>query len=242
MARPVRPEAVASKRKDILDAAQRLVLTVGYEQMSIQDILDEVQMSSGAFHHYFGSRAALLDAFIQRMGQETEKPLLPILRDPHLTAIQKLQGFFDTFDSLRYAMRADLIKLARVWYTDGNALVRSKVDEAVFKQRAPLISEIVRQGMREGSFHVSQPEQAGEVILALLAGMGNTHAGLLLAIDAELRGNAASTPPIADLVNQIVSVHAAYMEAIERVLGAPPGCLARTDAAAVKRWVAAMEE
>jgi len=52
--------------------------------MSIQDILDEVQMSSGAFHHYFDSRGALLEAFVEQIKQETEKPLLPIIHDPRL--------------------------------------------------------------------------------------------------------------------------------------------------------------
>src|SRR5260221_14444925 len=111
MARTVKPEAVAAKRREILDAAQRLVFTKGYEQMSIQDILDEVQISSGAFHHYFDSRVALLEAFVERIKQETEKPLLPIIHDPKLTAIEKFQGFFDTLDHLRMARRADLARL-----------------------------------------------------------------------------------------------------------------------------------
>src|SRR6266702_725458 len=117
MARTVKPEAVALKRREILDAAQRLVLTKGYEQMSIQDILDDVQISSGAFHHYFDSRRALLEAFIERIKQESEKPLLPIIHDPHMTAIEKLQGFFDTLDRLRITHKDEVIKLMHVWYT-----------------------------------------------------------------------------------------------------------------------------
>src|SRR5512133_1559111 len=101
MARKVKADAVALKRKEILDAAQRLVFTKGFDQMSIQDVLDEIQISNGAFHHYFNSRGALLEALIKRMGQETEKPLLPILSNPHLTAIEKLRGFFDMLDRLR---------------------------------------------------------------------------------------------------------------------------------------------
>ena len=180
MARTVNPEEYAAKRGEILDAAQRLVFTKGYERMSIQDILTELSISSGAFHHYFESREALLEAFIERMGREAEKPLLPILQNPDLNAIQKLQGFFDTLDRLRFAQKAFLARLARVWFNDDNALVRQKVDEAVFTQRAPLIAEIVRQGIREGSFSTTHPDQAGEIILSLLQGMGNTHVRLLL--------------------------------------------------------------
>lgn len=232
MARTVKPEAVASKRREILDAAQRLVLTKGYEQMSIQDILDEVQISSGAFHHYFDSRRALLEAVIERIKQESEKPLLPIIHDPSLSAIEKLQGFFDTLDRLRSAHRADVVKLMRVWYTDDNAIVRQKVDEAVLQQRAPLLTEIVRQGIGEGIFTTAYPDTAGEVLLSLLQGMGNTHARFLLSFEQERE----------DLrcIEGIVATHAAYMDAIERVLGAPPNSFSRASAEAVNVWVAAL--
>jgi AcrR family transcriptional regulator len=234
MARTVKPEAVAAKRREILDAAGRLVFTKGFEQMSIQDILDDVGISSGAFHHYFDSRRALLEAFVERIKQEVEKPLLPIIRDPHLTAIEKLQGFFDTLDRLRIEHKADVVRLGRVWYTDDNAIVRQKVDEAVFQQRAPLLTEIVRQGVREWSFTTAYPDYAGEVILSLLQGMGNTHARLLLSLEQE--GD--------DLrrIEEIITTHAAYMEAVERVLGAPPHSFYRTDAEAVNIWVAALRD
>ncbi len=232
MARTVKPEEFAAKRGEILDAAQRLVITKGYEQMSIQDVLDEVQISSGAFHHYFESRGALLEAFVERVKQESEKPLLPIIHDPHLTAIEKLQGFFDTLDRLRTANKADLAKLARIWYTDDNAIIRLKVDEAVFEQRAPLLTEIVRQGVREGIFTTAYPDKTGEVLMSLLQGMGNIHARLLLSFEQE--GD--------DLrrIEEIVAVHAAYMDAVERVLGAPPHSFSRTDTEAVNAWVAAV--
>jgi TetR/AcrR family transcriptional regulator, transcriptional repressor for nem operon len=234
MARTVKPEAFAAKRREILDAAQRLVLTKGYEQMSIQDILDEVQISSGAFHHYFDSRKALLEAFIERIRQESEKPLLPIIHDPHLSATEKMQGFFNTLDSLRIAHKADIIKLGRIWYTDANAIVRQKVEQAVFALRAPLITEIVQQGVREGTFAIAHPDKAGEVILSLLQGMGNTHAALLLSPEEERDHS--------HIIENIIVTHAAYMDAIERVLGAPPHSFYRTDAVAANVWVAAICE
>ncbi len=235
MARTVKPEAVAAKRREILDAAQQLVFSKGYEQMSIQDILDEVQISSGAFHHYFDSRGALLEAFVERIKQETEKPLLPIIHDPCLSAIEKLQGFFDTLDRLRIAHKADVIKLLRIWYSDDNAVVRLKVDEAILQQRAPLLTEIVRQGIGEGIFTTAYPDKAGEVIHYLLQGMGNTHARLLLSLTQECDDDQR-------LIEEIVATHAAYMDAIERVLGAPPRSFYRADAEAVNVWVAALRD
>lgn len=229
MARTVKKQEYTEKRNEILDAAQRLVYTKGYERMTIGDILAHLQISSGAFYHYFDSKPAVLEGFIERIQQETEKPLLPIVHDPHLSAIEKLQGFFTTLDHLRVVHKADVIKLGRVWYNDDNAIVRQKVDDAVLKQRAPLLTAIVRQGIQEGIFTTTYPDHAGEVILALLHGMGNTHAKLLLALEPELDEQRR--------IEAIVAIHAAYMEALERVLGAPANSLARTDADAVKLWV-----
>ena len=49
----------SEKRNEILDSARRLVYSKGYEQMTIQDILGELQISKGAFYHYFDSKGAL---------------------------------------------------------------------------------------------------------------------------------------------------------------------------------------
>lgn len=234
MARTVNEQEFTAKRNEILDVAQRLVYTKGYERMTIQDILAELKISSGAFYHYFDSKPAVLEAFIERIREMTEKPLLPIIHDPHLSAIEKLQGFFTTFDRLRIAQKADVVKLGRVWYTDENAIVRQKVDEAVRQQRAPLLAEIVRQGIREGIFTTPYPDQAGEIIMSLVQGMGTTHARLLLSSAQECDEQSC--------IGAIVTTHAAYMDAIERVLGAPLNSLYRADAEAVEVWMAALRD
>ena len=232
MARTVNKEDHAAKRGEILQAAQRLISSKGYERMTIQDILHELGMSNGAFFHYFESKPAVLEALIEQIRTETEKQMLPLVHDPNLSGLEKLQGFFDTLDQLRIAHKAEVVELGRVWYADENALVRLKVDAAVLKQRAPLLTEIVRQGVREGVFTLSHPEQSGEVILALLHGMGNTHAEVLFAFVETLDEQRC--------IDRIVTTHAAYMDAIERVLGAPPNSLYRADAEAVKVWLTAL--
>lgn len=232
MARTVNQEEYAAKRNQILDAAQHLVLTKGYEHMTLQDIRNELRISSGAFYHYFDSKGAVLEAFIERIEQETNAPLLPILQDPQRSALEKLQGFFDTLDRLRMAHKADVVELARVWYTDENAVVRQKVDEAIVKQRAPLLNAIVHQGVGEGAFTTAYPDQAGEVILALLQGMGNTHARLIFSFTQQ-------DNDIDERIAHIVTTHAAYMDAIERLLGAPTNSLYRADREVVKGWLVA---
>ncbi|HEY1348125.1 MAG TPA: TetR/AcrR family transcriptional regulator [Ktedonobacteraceae bacterium] len=235
MARIVRPEQYAARKAEILNAAQRLMFRKGYAHMSIQDILEEVQISSGAFHHYFASRSALLDAFIERIKEESGQPLRQLIADPGQSAREKLQGFFDTLDRLRIERQAEVVSLGRIWYSESNAVVRLRVSEAIARQRAELLNEIVGQGVEEGSFIVAYPERTGEVIIALLQAMGDRHAELLFALDQQRDQDQ-------QLIAEIVTTHALYMDAIERVLGIAAHIFTRTDAAAVQSWVEAIRE
>jgi hypothetical protein len=125
-------------------------------------------------------------------------------------------------------LKAFLAGLARVWYTDDNAIVRQKVDEAIVVRRAPMLNAIVRQGIEEGTFTTLYPEQAGEIILALASGLGNTIGRLMLAYRPE-------HPQDAEV---IAATYAAYANAIERALGARARFLACPNADMVREWLA----
>ena len=104
MVRTVNEAAYTARRNAILDAAQRAVETTGYEQMAIADLLGELHISSGAFYHYFASKPALLSALVERMGNQVEQLVLPIVHDPTLCALDKLQRFFATLDATADAL------------------------------------------------------------------------------------------------------------------------------------------
>ena len=97
MARTIKINEYAERRNEIIDAAQQLIYTKGYENMSIQDILDHSQISKGAFYHYFDTKKDLIDALLIRMVDESAQTLKPIVDDPKLTAPEKIERFFKIF-------------------------------------------------------------------------------------------------------------------------------------------------
>ncbi len=225
MARVLKEDAYAGKRNQILDAAQRLVYTKGYERMVIQDILDELHISSGAFFHYFANKQAVLEALADRMQAEMEQLILPVVRDPQQAAGEKLRSFFGTI--LRREISPDaltlMIALLRIWFDDSNALLRYKVDAGRMKRLAPLLEEIVQQGVREGSFTPASPDLAGEVALALVQGLEYSMARVHARFEAHRDEH--------QYLDEQAAVYDAYMESIERVVGAQRGLLYRLDPA-----------
>ena len=218
-------KAHAMRRNEILDVAQRLIYTKGYEQMTIQDILDGLQISKGAFYHYFDSKQALLEAIIERMQQEVEQILLPIVQDPQLPALEKLNRFFATVSSWKTARKDFFLALLRVWYTDDNAIVRQKLRTTGVAWLAPRLSAIIRQGVEEAVLTTSYLDWVGEVVLALVMELGETLGRLLL-----------SFGPKHDDMLRIEGTVAVYTDALERVLGAPKHSLHIVDAETLSEW------
>lgn len=228
MARIVKEQEYNKKRNEILDSAQRFLFSKGYESMAIQDILADIQISSGAFYHYFDSKSALLEALIDRMVQQAEQVLPPIVHNPNLTALEKMQRFFSTLDNMRTAGKTFLIELLPVWYSDDNAIVRLKVGEAIIERRAPLLAHIICQGIQEKVFTTNYPDQVSKVVLSLTLSMGNALARLILLF--KLKHDELG------FIDDIVATYAVYTDAIERVLGVSDSFLYRIDAEAVKNW------
>jgi len=226
MARIVKEEEFAARRNEIITVAQRLVYTKGYEQMAIQDILDELHISKGAFYHYFGSKQALLEALIEKMKEEALQLIIPIVEDPHLPTLEKIQRFFDTAARWKTARKTYILSLVRVWYADENAIVRQKVLTKVVMEIAPLLTGIIRQGIQEGILNTPFPDQTGEIVLFLMQSLGDAFIPLLLS--REMKG---------DELQRIESLVAAYTDALERILGAPTGSLQLLDTATLKEWV-----
>lgn len=231
MARKVKEEDYASRRNEILDAARTLIYTKGYEQMSIQDILDALKISKGAFYHYFDSKQALLDGLIERMLDEAELVLRPIVEAKDLSAVEKMQRYLDTGGRWKVAQKAFMLDLLRVWHTDSNSLVRQKQETAAMKRIAPMLTEIICQGIAEGAFTTKYPDQFGSMVLGLSRGIEEAIAELLLAEEL---------PP--DALHRLEAIIGAYSESFERILGAPAGSLPLGDVDMLKEWLAAPED
>lgn len=223
MARVIKEYAV--RRNEILDVAQQLMQTKGYEQMTIQDILDAVQLSKGAFYHYFASKQQLLEALLERIQDKIEPLVRSIVDEPHLPALEKLQRIFVMISQWKSARKEFLLALLRVWYADDNALIRQKTRAMAIERIAPQIQVIVQQGIQEGSLATAYPAQVAKLILNLIQDMGETLAGLYLAFD-----------PAHDDMARIEQTAAAYTDALERVLGAPSGSLLLVDAQTLREW------
>jgi AcrR family transcriptional regulator len=213
-ARTVNPGLHAVRREAFLDAAQRLIQAKGYEQMSIQDVLDELEVSRGAFYHYFDSKVALLEAVVERMVVAGLAAVAPLVADPDLPATAKLARLFSGIAGWKAERKDLMLALLRVWYSDDNAIVRDKLRQGMLTRLAPLLAAIIGQGRDEGVFSVTSPEESARMLVYLIGGAQD------LAVELFFARQAGTIT-----FEAVESRLAAYKEAFERILGAPAGSL-----------------
>jgi AcrR family transcriptional regulator len=225
VARTVNSAVRAVRYEAFVDVALRLIQAKGYEQMSIQDVLDELDASRGAFYHYFDSKAALLDAVVERIVHTAMAAVAPIVADPGLPAPAKLDRLFAGIAGWKAERRELMLALIRVWRSDENAIVREKCRQRTVTHLAPLLAAIVRQGIDEGVFSVSSPDDSARVLVSLLLG-AQEHAGDLFF--ARQAGTVT--------FEAVEAALAAYSEAWERLLGMPAGSLRMVDPAVLRLW------
>jgi AcrR family transcriptional regulator len=212
MVRTADPVANSLRREAIIDVAEGLIRTRGYEQMSIQDVQDELGVSRGAIYHYFGSKSDLLEAVVARMADGIIRFLEPVVADPSLTPAAKLQAVFADAGRWKAQRSEILLALMRSWYSEENDLVRLRLTVASTDRLAPILREIVREGVGDGSFTATHPEKTAHILVAFLNASGDTIGRLLLA-------RHDGFAPFEDVTRTM----AAYGEAIERILGLPAG-------------------
>ena len=212
MTRLVKKPAI--RRNEILDTAQKFFFQKGFNQTSIQDIIDELGIAKGTFYHYFASKIDLLDKLTDRATSEIYASIKPIV-DSNLDAIEKFNTTFKTASTLKMANIDIFVLIVRVLFNDENTIIREKMYRNSVKKTTPLYAKIIRQGVNQGIFHVESPDDVAEIMIQIGTNLNEIICRLLI--------NENMNEEI--LVQTTVRKLKIYQESIERILGASKGSI-----------------
>lgn len=163
MARNKYPELT---RERILDTAERLFLEKGYENTTIQDIVDALgDLTKGAVYHHFKSKEEIVDAVGNRMFQR-RNPFAAVANRDDLNGLEKF----------REAIRLNQSDDDRMEITVQSMSIlknpRFLVEMIRDNQRGltPYMQRMIEEGVRDGSIQTEYARELAEVI-PLLTGL-----------------------------------------------------------------------
>jgi len=206
-------KAPAVRRAELIDCAQRLFLTRGYERTTINDVIAAAGLSKGAFYHHFRSKEDMLEAIAERFARESAGFAGNLRADPTLNALRRLNLLLSLGRDWKREHMAQLRAMFTTLLYPQNAVLYHRIVDAVNAVLAPVLAEIIAQGAAEGVFDAGEPRLAAEILL----GLGNGRRALVIAAL-----EAAETDVDAGLTMIVARVRAEEA-AVNRLIGLEPG-------------------
>ena len=157
MARNKYPEETVER---ILDTAQRLFLEKGYEQTTIQDIIDNLGgLTKGAIYHHFKSKEEIIDAVSDRMFF-ANNPFEAVRDRKDLNGLQKLREAIrlNQSDRERTNLTVQSIPISK------NPRLLMEMINSNRKILTPYYQELLEEGNRDGSIHTEYAKEIAELM------------------------------------------------------------------------------
>jgi AcrR family transcriptional regulator len=163
-------KAPAVRRAELLDCAQRLFLTRGYERTTVNDVIVATGLSKGAFYHHFRAKEDLLEAIAGRFARESLGFIETLQADGRLDALRRLNLLLSLGREWKLEHMAELRAMFTTLLDPQNAVLYQRITDAVFRVLAPALARIIAQGAAEGVLDAGDHRLAAEVLLGLTNG------------------------------------------------------------------------
>jgi AcrR family transcriptional regulator len=213
------------RRSEFIATAQKLFYAKGYERTSVNDIINEMGVSKGAFYHYFDSKQAILEAVVAELIAQALAHFEAIVADDALNAIQKWMRAFQVINDWKIERKDELLAVARVMQADENVLLYHKMQMQRAQMMVPIFTSIITQGIEEGVFETAYVVEAAEIVTAVWQTMSATLNGIVLNLENYDHPEALARRKVA-----------AWQIALERILCAAPGSLPLIDEQTLAAW------
>ena len=160
-----RKDKSQAMREKILNTATQLFIQKGSEKTSMQDIAQTAGISKGAIYHHFKSKDEIVFAVMRSRQELMEEEMKQWLKaTENLTGREQLQTILKSNLESQTARATDGI--VGEYEKDAGFILTIMRDN--LRIGAPLVSDIIKKGMADGSLQPQYPEEAAEVFLLLV--------------------------------------------------------------------------
>ena len=161
MARNKYPEETVAR---ILDASLDLFTTKGFDNVTIQDIVDNLGgLTKGAIYHHFKNKSEIFDAVVDRQRREYSI-FADVAREADLSGLERLRMFLRRY--LSDSSHRSVYHAADSSASNSAVLVKEMKD--VIQVIAPYVRRFIEMGNSDGSLEVAYPKQVAEIAVFLV--------------------------------------------------------------------------
>ncbi len=199
------------KRKRIVDGAMNLIFLRGVGGVSVDAIIEDLDISKGTFYHYFKSKGELIEAVVEQMSRLGVE-VLEQLAATDRTAVQKMRGYIEASRGTDESIQT-IIQLGDALLSPEMVSLRETINHYSIDHGGPILARIIEQGVSELTFSTHHPLETAEIILSAGIRLGERNLREALAEKSYSRQ---------ERMDELLRL---YETTIERLLDATPGSL-----------------
>lgn len=149
------------RKEEILDVAEKLFGTKGFDNTSTNDILKEVGIARGTLYYHFKSKEDILDGVIVRMTGRLMAEAKKVIRNQELPLLERLTR---AVLSLNVETQIGQEVMEQV-HRPQNALMHQKMQETLLTGINPIFTDLLKEGVRAGICHTDYPKEVVEMLM-----------------------------------------------------------------------------
>ena len=158
---------MVTKKDQILDTSLQLFMKKGFDATSISDILSQLDIARGTLYYHFESKEAIMDAIIERLLNQVLKKIEKLMTNDSLSQAEKFMGFFASINLTQLTGDEEIVDY---FNQPQNALFHEKSNRLLIPTLAPVLAQIISEGIEAGLFNTPYPAETAELILVGITG------------------------------------------------------------------------
>ena len=147
------------RKNEILDVAERLFVSKGFDNTSTNDILNEIGIARGTLYYHFKSKTDILDAMIERMTRQLIEKASEIYNKKDIPVLQRLTIMVMALNVDGNLGQEVMEQIQR----PQNALLHQKMQERLLYGISPLFTGLIEEGMEQGICQTDYPKEVAEM-------------------------------------------------------------------------------
>jgi AcrR family transcriptional regulator len=150
----IMPDTVRSdnRKLEFLQTALELFYEKGYENTTIQDIIDHLGVSKGAFYHYFKSKEDVIVAIARGYTDRAVNIMKTIISRTDLSAVDKLNEILKSVNEFKFRERKWRSKFRGAIKSEENFKLHNKMIHLMKQDAIGLFRDLIDSGVEEGVF------------------------------------------------------------------------------------------
>ena len=156
------------RKGQIIQTSLQLFAVKGYENTTINNIIEDSGISKGGFYHHYASKEELLKDIVRMLIGDMVVIFEEIDGRNDLTALEKTNEYIRRVCAYKGDKVIEVAAYLSELYSGGkNVQLESKIYGFAREHIAPVMKRIILQGIKEGDFKTEFPEEAAETYVKL---------------------------------------------------------------------------